>query len=69
MYSFKGPQRDAESAKMFILNMYKEQHIGRHKSLYNHFTCATDTENIRVVSKAVRDTVFQENLDRFGLGV
>ncbi|XP_021478433.1 guanine nucleotide-binding protein subunit alpha-14 [Oncorhynchus mykiss] len=67
--TFTGPQRDAESAKMFILNMYKEQHIGRHKSLYNHFTCATDTENIRVVSKAVRDTVFQENLDRFGLGV
>uniref|UniRef100_A0A4W5Q6F2 Guanine nucleotide binding protein (G protein), alpha 14 n=1 Tax=Hucho hucho TaxID=62062 RepID=A0A4W5Q6F2_9TELE len=67
--AFTGPRRDAESAKTFILNMYKEQHIGRHKSLYNHFTCATDTENIRVVSKAVRDTIFQENLDRFGLGV
>ncbi|CAB1318070.1 unnamed protein product [Coregonus sp. 'balchen'] len=59
---------DAESAKKFILNMYKEQHIGRHKAMYNHFTCATDTENIRVVFKAVKDTVFQENLDKFNLG-
>ncbi|XP_010898615.2 guanine nucleotide-binding protein subunit alpha-14 [Esox lucius] len=65
---FSGPRRDVESAKKFILQMYKEQHIGRDKSLYNHFTCATDTENIRVVFKAVRDTVFQENMDRFNLG-
>ncbi|CAB1352152.1 unnamed protein product [Coregonus sp. 'balchen'] len=62
--TFTGPRRDAESAKMFILNMYKAQHIG----LYYHFTCATDTENIRVVSKAVRDTVFQVNLVGFSLG-
>ncbi|XP_041754859.1 guanine nucleotide-binding protein subunit alpha-14 [Coregonus clupeaformis] len=66
--AFTGPRKDAESAKKFILNMYKEQHIGRHKAMYNHFTCATDTENIRVVFKAVKDTVFQENLDKFNLG-
>ncbi|KAM9516878.1 guanine nucleotide-binding protein subunit alpha-14-like [Salvelinus alpinus] len=66
--AFKGPRKDAESAKKFILNMYKEQHMGHHKSLYNHFTCATDTENIRVVFKAVKDTIFRENMTKYNLG-
>lgn len=47
--------------------MYVEMHTGHHKPLYRHFTCATDTENIRVVFKAVKDTLFRENLDRFNL--
>ncbi|XP_070706282.1 guanine nucleotide-binding protein subunit alpha-14-like isoform X2 [Pempheris klunzingeri] len=65
--AYSGPQHDAKSAKNFILQMYKEQHIGRHKPLYTHFTCATDTENIRVVFKAVRDTLFRDNLEKFNL--
>lgn len=47
--------------------MYIDLHKGRHKPLYTHFTCATDTENIRIVFKSVKDTLFQENLDKFGL--
>ncbi len=62
-----GPQRDAESAKKFILQMYVEQYGRRHKPLYTHFTCATDTENIRVVFKDVKDTLFIENLHNFNL--
>lgn len=47
--------------------MYVDRHIGRHKPLYTHYTCATDTENIKVVFKAVKDTLLQDNLERFGL--
>lgn len=65
--AFNGPQCDAESAKKFILQMYREQHGERHKPLYTHFTCATDTENIRVVFKAVKDTLFIDNLHNFNL--
>uniref|UniRef100_A0A3P9I279 Guanine nucleotide-binding protein subunit alpha n=1 Tax=Oryzias latipes TaxID=8090 RepID=A0A3P9I279_ORYLA len=64
---FTGPQRDAEAAKKFILKMYVDRHTGRHKPLYTHYTCATDTENIKVVFKAVKDTLLQDNLERFGL--
>ncbi|XP_069025913.1 guanine nucleotide-binding protein subunit alpha-14-like [Embiotoca jacksoni] len=64
---FTGPQRDVESAKKFILKMYVENHSGRHKPLYTHYTCATDTENIRVVFKAVKDTLFRDNLEKFNL--
>ncbi len=66
-FASTGPQGDAESAKKFILQMYREQHNGRHADLYTHYTCATDTENIRVVFKAVKDTLFQNNLDKFNL--
>ncbi|XP_026152618.1 guanine nucleotide-binding protein subunit alpha-14-like [Mastacembelus armatus] len=65
--AYKGPQRDAESAKKFILKMYVDEHSGHDKPLYTHFTCATDTENIRIVFKAVKDTLFRENLEKFNL--
>ncbi|KAG7498603.1 guanine nucleotide-binding protein subunit alpha-14-like [Solea senegalensis] len=65
--AYKGPQGDAEAVKKFILQMYVEQHSGHQKPLYTHYTCATDTENIRVVFKAVRDTLFRDNLEKFNL--
>ncbi|XP_013861965.1 guanine nucleotide-binding protein subunit alpha-14 [Austrofundulus limnaeus] len=64
---YNGPQSNANTAKKFIESMYIQRHVGRHKSLYTHFTCATDTENIRVVFKAVRDTLLQDNLEQFSL--
>ncbi|CAI5667238.1 unnamed protein product [Oreochromis niloticus] len=64
---YTGPRQDAETAKKFILNMYVERHVGRHKALYTHYTCATDTENIRIVFKSVKDTLLQENLEQFNL--
>ncbi|XP_074474293.1 guanine nucleotide-binding protein subunit alpha-14-like [Sebastes fasciatus] len=66
--AFTGPQCDAKSARQFILQMYQEKHSGHPKSLYKHYTCATDTDNIRVVFKAVKDTLFKENLEKFNLG-
>ncbi|XP_040915030.1 guanine nucleotide-binding protein subunit alpha-11-like [Toxotes jaculatrix] len=65
--AYSGPPGDAESAKKFILQMYVEQHSGHHKPLYTHYTCATDTENIRVVFRAVKDTLFRDNLEKFNL--
>ncbi|XP_040052774.1 guanine nucleotide-binding protein subunit alpha-14 [Gasterosteus aculeatus] len=65
--NFTGPQCDARAAEKFILQMYVEKHRGHPKSLYKHYTCATDTNSIRVVFKAVKDTLFTENLGLFNL--
>ncbi|KAE8285206.1 Guanine nucleotide-binding protein subunit alpha-14 [Larimichthys crocea] len=65
--AYTGPRCNSESAKKFILQMYKDQHGDRQKPLYTHFTCATDTENIRVVFRAVKDTLFVDNLHNFNL--
>lgn len=63
-----GPKNDADAAMKFILSMYEEQNSDRHKSIYAHFTCATDTENIRFVFEAVKDTILRNNLTDFNLG-
>ncbi|TNM92297.1 guanine nucleotide-binding protein subunit alpha-11-like [Takifugu flavidus] len=65
--AYRGPRGDADSAKEFILQLYRAQHRQSHKPLYSHFTCATDTKNIKVVFKAVKDTLFREHLRDFNI--
>ncbi|KAM4635190.1 guanine nucleotide-binding protein subunit alpha-14-like [Polymixia lowei] len=65
--AYQGPRGDAKAAKDFILKLYSQQHVGRQKPLYSHFTCATDTENIRVVFKAVKRTLLIDNLLNYNL--
>ncbi|CAG08423.1 unnamed protein product, partial [Tetraodon nigroviridis] len=64
---FTGPQQDPGAAQEFILKMYQEQNPDKEKTLYAHFTCATDTENIRFVFAAVKDTILRHNLKEFNL--
>ncbi|MGH0163826.1 UNVERIFIED_CONTAM: hypothetical protein FKN15_064263 [Acipenser sinensis] len=64
---FDGPKRDSKAAREFILKMYQEMNPDKDKVIYSHFTCATDTENIRFVFAAVKDTILQLNLKEFNL--
>ncbi|XP_076977316.1 guanine nucleotide-binding protein subunit alpha-15 isoform X2 [Tamandua tetradactyla] len=77
--SFQGPKQDAEAAKKFILDMYAGMYAGcvdgpdgskkgpRSRRLFSHYTCATDTQNIRKVFKDVRDSVLARYLDEINL--
>ncbi|ELK37485.1 PREDICTED: guanine nucleotide-binding protein subunit alpha-15 isoform X2 [Myotis davidii] len=77
--SFQGPKQDAEAAKQFILDMYSGMYAGcadtteggrkgsRSRRLFSHYTCATDTQNIRTVFKDVRDSVLARYLDEINL--
>ncbi|GAA48886.1 hypothetical protein T265_04399 [Opisthorchis viverrini] len=64
---FDGPQRNAEAARDFILKLFVELNPDPDKIIYSHFTCATDTENIRFVFAAVKDTILQLNLKEYNL--
>ncbi|CAJ0922321.1 unnamed protein product [Ranitomeya imitator] len=64
---FTGLKQDAKSAREFILKLYQDQNPDKEKVIYSHFTCATDTENIRFVFAAVKDTILQLNLREFNL--
>uniref|UniRef100_A0A8C6S9U8 Guanine nucleotide-binding protein subunit alpha n=1 Tax=Neogobius melanostomus TaxID=47308 RepID=A0A8C6S9U8_9GOBI len=64
---YSGPNGNAEAAKKFIQQMYVNHHSGHEKSLYVHYTCATDTENIKKVFKDVKDTLFRDNMEKVGL--
>lgn len=64
---FDGPQGDAQAAREFILKMFVDLNPDSDKIIYSHFTCATDTENIRFVFAAVKDTILQLNLKEYNL--
>lgn len=65
--SWAGPKQDVKAARDFILKLYQDQNPDKEKVIYSHFTCATDTENIRFVFAAVKDTILQLNLREFNL--
>ncbi|XP_011066995.1 PREDICTED: guanine nucleotide-binding protein G(q) subunit alpha isoform X4 [Acromyrmex echinatior] len=64
---YDGRQRDALAAREFILRMFVDLNPDSEKIIYSHFTCATDTENIRFVFAAVKDTILQSNLKEYNL--
>lgn len=64
---FDGAQKDAQAAREFILKMFVDLNPDPDKIVYSHFTCATDTENIRFVFAAVKDTILQLNLKEYNL--
>lgn len=64
---YSGPVQDANAAREFILRMFAELNPDPDKTIYPHFTCATDTENIRFVFAAVKDTILQLNLKEYNL--
>ncbi|XP_075147628.1 guanine nucleotide-binding protein subunit alpha-14-like [Haematobia irritans] len=63
--AFQGRRHDYDEAKDFIYKLFIG--VNPKRRLYTHFTCATDTENIKVVFDAVRDTILSARLNRFGL--
>nr|AJQ81032.1 G protein alpha subunit q4 [Lygus hesperus] len=64
---FDGPKCDHASAKQFILNKYLVENPDPDRMVYSHFTTATDTENIKLVFCAVKDTIMQSALKEFNL--
>lgn len=69
--NFTGRRQEPEDAKNFIRKMYDQRAINRdreeRKTLYPHFTCATDTNNIRNVFEDVKDTVLLKSLGDYGI--
>ncbi|XP_028855756.1 guanine nucleotide-binding protein subunit alpha-15.1 isoform X2 [Denticeps clupeoides] len=69
---FTATRRDAQAAMDFICEMYQDQAQNREskkgsKTVYTHFTCATDTNNIRKVFGDVKDTVLIKSLAEYGV--
>lgn len=64
---YDGPKCDYEAAREFMMNSYMDLNEDKEKMLYYHYTCATDTENIRFVFAAVKDTILQLNLKEYNL--
>lgn len=59
---FQGDPYNLSDVQNFILQMFDSRRRERSKALFHHFTTAIDTENIKFVFHAVKDTILQDNL-------
>ncbi|XP_038568888.1 guanine nucleotide-binding protein subunit alpha-12 [Micropterus salmoides] len=59
---YRGDPRRLEDVQAFLVQSFSRKRRNRGKPLFHHFTTAVDTENIRFVFHAVKDTILQENL-------
>lgn len=60
---FVGNPHAIQDVQEFILAMFTGVKREPKKFLYEHFTTAVDTENIKVVFNSVKDTILNRNLD------
>jgi guanine nucleotide-binding protein subunit alpha len=56
-----------EQACDYILERFVALNQSEIKQIYTHFTCATDTQQIKFVMAAVNDIIIQTNLRDCGL--
>jgi len=63
---YTGPA-EVGPALTFIQNKFEQQNLVTNKAIYSHITTATDTENIRYVFTAVKDSVLRRALDEAGI--
>ncbi len=55
-----------QGVKYFINKFIARNHAGSDRQIYTHVTCATDTNNVKVVFDACKDIILRENLKNSG---
>ncbi|XP_061413913.1 guanine nucleotide-binding protein subunit alpha-13-like [Lethenteron reissneri] len=62
---FRGDPRCLDDVQEFLVRSFRaKRRRDSTKPLFHHFTTAIDTENIKVVFNAVRDTIIQNNIQQ-----
>lgn len=59
----QGDSHSLEDVQAFLVALFAGARREHRLPLYHHFTCAIDTENIKVVFNAVKGTLLQRNLE------
>ncbi|XP_036280300.1 guanine nucleotide-binding protein subunit alpha-12 isoform X4 [Pipistrellus kuhlii] len=59
---FRGDPHRLEDVQRYLVQCFDRRRRNRSKALFHHFTTAIDTDNVRFVFHAVKDTILQENL-------
>lgn len=62
-----GPDRDVDSAALFIQAEFSLRNRNENKLVFPHFTTATDTSNIQGVFQMVMDMVMADNMGQVTL--
>ena len=59
---YTGPEHDVSAAKEFILSQVLARNLDRNRTIYPHFTTATDTSNVKLVFKVVLEKIASERV-------
>ncbi|XP_013108597.1 guanine nucleotide-binding protein subunit alpha-11 [Stomoxys calcitrans] len=59
---YQGPKQDHMKAREFLRDMFLQLTMGR--KFYKHFTCATDTSQIKTVLEVVQNTIIRSILNQ-----
>jgi guanine nucleotide-binding protein subunit alpha-12 len=59
---FVGNPRSLTDVQNFLLHMFDSRRRDKSTPLFHHLTTAVDTDNIKFVFQAVRDTILHDNL-------
>eukprot|EP00026_Physarum_polycephalum_P007801 Phypoly_transcript_07868.p1 GENE.Phypoly_transcript_07868~~Phypoly_transcript_07868.p1 ORF type:complete len:351 (+),score=59.62 Phypoly_transcript_07868:171-1223(+) len=60
-------EQNFQAASAYISERFLELNDNKHKTIYAHMTCATDTTNIIIVFNAVRDIILNKTLIKIGV--
>jgi GTPase SAR1 family protein len=61
------PGGTCDQAKEFIAKKYQEKNKNTTRQVFSHFTCATNTDNVKVVFRAIRSIIVDEMIAKSGL--
>jgi len=59
---FKGNSRQLDDVQKFEIGLFDERRVDKSQPLFHHFTTAVDTQNIKFVFQAVKDTILGDHL-------
>lgn len=59
---YNGDPYNLKEVQSFILHLFESTRNDPEKTIFHHYTTAIDTENIKVVFNAVRDSIIQKNI-------
>lgn len=60
------PESALDAGKAFMVELFTSKKADKDKEIYHHVTCATDTENVKVVFNACKDIILRDNLKGSG---
>jgi hypothetical protein len=63
---YTGPANDYDAGCKYFDNKFKTLNKNKSKTVYSHVTCATDSNNVKVVFEGCKETILQANLDAAG---
>jgi len=59
---------DYDKGLKYIQDKFANLNKNPNKKIFAHVTCATDTENVKVVFDAAKEIIISQNLERLGFG-